>query len=283
MKKFDVCIAFLVAFFWGSNFTAVKLSIIEIPGLLALSLRFLLTAIILLPFITKPKISFAKLYLVSLVFGIFYIGLLYYGMHLGLNTSLTIILIQLNIPFSIIIARIFLKESLTLKTILGVAIAFLGMAVVAGTPHLIGNNVAVFILLLSAFFYAIFNIQSRKLKEIPPSSLLCWTSLISMPHLFMISYFIDGNPIDLMQNLSHIGWASIIYSAAISGALGITLWIYLLQKYPISQVMPFNLLVPFFGISISILLLDEIPSWHIIVGGLITLGGIAVTQVKRLQ
>jgi drug/metabolite transporter (DMT)-like permease len=47
--------------------------------------------------------------------------------------------------------------------------------------------------------------------------------------------------------------------------------------------MPFNLLVPFFGISISILLLDEIPSWHVIVGGLITLGGIAVTQVKRLQ
>jgi len=282
LKRSDIFIAILVAFAWGSNFTAVKLSIIEIPGLLSLSIRFLFTAMLLLPFAPWPKIKFKDLYIASLIFGIFYLGLLYYGLHLGLNTSLTIIMMQLNIPISILIARVVLKEKFTLKAILGIAIAFIGMVVVAGTPHITGNYFAVIVILLSSFFCAAFNIQNRKLKEVPPLSLLCWTSLIATPHLFIASYFIEGNPFELIKGATEILWWAILYSVVVSGIIGISLWIFLLQKYPVHQVLPFNLLVPFFGVAFSIMLLGDVPSWHIFVGGIITLCGIAVTQVRRL-
>lgn len=179
MTRMDILIAILVSFVWGSNFVAVKLTLIEIPGLLALAIRFLLTSLILLPFAPYPKISFSKLYAVSMVFGLLYMGSLYYGMHLGLNTNLTIIMMQLNIPISVLIAKIFLKEESSLKSLIGIGIVFAGMIIVVGTPHLTGNGSAALVIGFSSFFYAIFNIQNRKLKEFSALSLFCWMSLIS--------------------------------------------------------------------------------------------------------
>ena len=282
MKKIDMLIALLVAFAWGSNFIAAKFTIIEVPGFLGLAIRFLMTAIILLPFVPRPKIDFKDLYVASIVFGVFYLGLLYYGLHLGVNTSLAIILMQLNIPISIVIARIVLKENFTLKTVLGVSVAFVGMLVVVGTPQAIGNHSAIMIILFSAFFCAIFNIQSRRLKAVPALSLVCWTSLIASPHLFIISYFIDGNPLELIQGTSYMLWVALLYSVLVASLVGITFWVYLLQKYPVHKVLPFNLLVPFFGVSLSIIFLGEMPSWHVFVGGGMILSGIVITNFKRL-
>lgn len=283
MKKSDILMALLVAIVWGSNFVAIKLTLIKIPGLLSLAIRFLLTALILLPFSKIPKVPFWKLYEVSGVFGILYMGGLYYGMHLGLNTNLTIIMMQLNIPISILIAKILLKEEVNLQALIGIGVAFLGMTIVVGTPHLTGNIFAALIIGMSSFFYAYFNILSRQLKAVPALSLLCWTSLISAPHLFFFSYFLEGNPFDLVKGGGYTLWLATFYSVLISGIFGITAWISLLQRYKIHEVLPYNLLVPFFGCSLSILVLQEIPSWHIIVGGIITLLGIAVTQIKRIK
>lgn len=282
MKKSDIIIAILVAFAWGSNFIAVKFAIIEIPGFLSIAIRFFLGGLILLPFVSRPKVQFGDLYSVSLVFGVFYLGLLYYGMYLGIDTNLAIILMQLNIPIAIIIARLVLKEHFTLSSIIGTIIAFIGSLIVIGTPNLIENNSSFIIIIFSALFCAIFNIQNRKFKEIPVLSLVCWMNLIASPHLFLISYFIDGSPIDLLKGTSHILWISILYSIIIASFLGIGLWVHLLQKYPIYKILPFNLLVPFFGISLSILFLGEIPSWHIFLGGSITICGIAISHIRLL-
>jgi O-acetylserine/cysteine efflux transporter len=282
MKRSDILLAILVAFAWGSNFIAVRFALIEIPGFLSLAIRFLLTAIILLPFVPRPKIDFRDLYSASLIFGVFYLGLLYYAMHLGLNTSLTIILMQLNIPVSVIIARFVLKEHFTLSSIIGTAIAFIGTLIVLGTPQVTGNHLALIVILFSAFFCAIFNIQNRKFQELPALSFVCWMSLISTPHLFLMSYFIEGNPFTLLEGTTYQLWLALFYSVVVASLLGVTFWIYLLQKYPVYKVLPFNLLVPFFGISLSIMFLGDLPSWHIFLGGFITLCGIALNHIRLL-
>jgi O-acetylserine/cysteine efflux transporter len=105
----DICLAILVAFIWGTNYVAMKFTAIEMPGFLSASLRFMLTALILLPFCKRPNISFKNLYFVSITSGA-YIGLIYYSMYLGINTCLGIILMQLNAPFSMFIAKFILNE-----------------------------------------------------------------------------------------------------------------------------------------------------------------------------
>jgi O-acetylserine/cysteine efflux transporter len=282
MRKKDVFLAILVAFIWGSNFTAVKLSLIEIPGFLAIALRFIVTAIILFPFVSKPKNNFREIYFASITFGVFYLGLLYCGMAMGLSTSLSIIITQLYVPISLIIAHIVFKEAFSFRISIGVLVAFCGMFVVVGTPQITGNFAAAVMMLFAAFFCAIYNIQSKKLKAIPALSLVYYANIISAPHVLLISYLVEGNPFELLQGTSYMLWVSLAYSALVAGIAGVGFWIYLLQKYPVYQVAPFNLLIPFFGIGVSIFILGEIPSWHVFLGGVVTLLGIAITNVKRL-
>ncbi len=282
MKKSDILIAILVSFAWGSNFIAVKYTVIEIPGLLSIALRFLMVGLLLMPFVPRPRTNFRDIYSIALVMGVFYLGTLYYGLYLGINTSLTIIVMQLNIPISIIIARFALKEHFTLSSILGVSLAFIGVVIVVGTPQIIGNHIAFMMLIISAIFCAIFNIQSRKLHAIPPLSLLCWSNLIAAPHLLLMSYFIEGNPLELLEGTTNMLWGALIYSVLVASFIGIALWIYLLQTYPIHKVMPFNLLVPFFGVALSILVLGDIPSWHVFLGGGLILSGIAISHARVL-
>lgn len=281
MKKFDIFIAVLVTLFWGGSYIVIKYIVIEIPGLLSIAIRFIITSAILLPFVPRPKTKFRNIYSLALVMGVFYIGLLYYGLYLGMNASLTVIIAQLNIPISIIIARFALKEHFTLSSIIGVSLALIGVLIIVGAPQTIGNYTAFIMLLFSSLFAAIFNIQVRKLGELPPLSLLCWSNLIAAPHLLLISYFIEGNPLQLLEGTTYKAWIAISYTILITGS-GVMLWFRLLQRYPIHKIMPFHLLTPFFGISLSVIFLGELPSWSVLLGGAVILSGVAITQTRIL-
>jgi|GEM_PF-2990277 len=282
MKKLDILAAIAVVMAWGSNYIAVQYSLSELPSFLSLALRMLITGLLLLPFQPRLKINFKDLYIISIIGGVLYLSLLYYGLYLGLNTSLAIIIMQLNIPISFIIARIVLKEHFTRNSIIGIIMAFIGTIVVVGAPHISGNILAFIIVLSSTFFCAVFNIKVRQFKSVPPLAIVCWTSLISAPHLFLISYVMEGNPIPIILNSSHISWGATLYSILFASILCQGLWIYLLQKYPIHKVMPYNLLVPFAGVSLSVVYLGDAPCWHIIIGGIITICGIAVSQARAI-
>ena len=202
MKRVDILAAMITVIAWGSNYVAISYAVSEMPGFLSIGIRLLITSLCLAPFVPIPKIKFKDLYFVSTVFG-GYLGLLYYGLHLGINTSLTIILMQLNIPVSIIIARFMLDEKFTTLSIAGVGIAFMGAMVVVGSPAISGNAQALFFSILSAsVLCALFNVKSRQFNHIPPMSLVCWTSLIAAPQILIASLLLDGNPIFFERNNS---------------------------------------------------------------------------------
>ena len=282
MKKLHILAAILFAFSWGSNYTAVQYVLAEIPGFLALAIRFLITALLLLPFVKKPNIKFGELYAISMVYGFFYMGLLYYGLYLGINTSLTIIIMQLHIPLTVILAYFLFKEHIPITSIIGIVTAFIGMLIVVGKPGAIGSFSALFIILLAAFFSAVFNIQSKKLTKLSPLTIVFWTNLISAPHLFLVSYFLEGNPVELLKNATYFTWLGTAYNVVIASFCGLSLWIYLLQKYPVYKVAPYSLLVPFFGIAISVIMLGDELTWHVIIGGIVTILGVALSNADML-
>lgn len=275
----DVCLAVLIALIWGLNYVAMKLTAIEMPGFLSAAVRFILTAIILLPFATRPKISFNKLYYISVISGA-YIGLIYYSLYLGINTCLGIILMQLNAPFTILIARISLKEEFTLESLIGMGIALIGVITVVGAPSAVGDGFAVFVMLGAAFCCAIFSVKSKESNKVSPLNLIFWTHLIAAPHLFLVSNILDGNSLNYFDNLSNQFWFYLMYSILLSCIFGIAIRIYLLRKYPVHKVVSFNLLIPFFGVISSMIFEKNIPSWHIFVGGAIIMVGIGITQSK---
>lgn len=279
MKKLDILIAIFVTLAWGSNYVVAKLNVQEIPGFLSTAIRFLIIALILLPFVKKPQIKFNKLLITSMIFGL-YISLVYYGLYLGLDSGFSSIIMQLNAPFSIIIARFYLKEPFNFYSTLGTIISFFGAVIVADIHNLNSGFFSLLVLFAAAWLNAAFNVASRELKEVPALSLLCWNSLLAAPLIFLLSYFIEGNPVILLENATYVFWSSLFYTITIASLLGITGWIYLLQNYPIQKVMPFNFLVPLFGVFFSVLILAEKVSWHLIIGGILIISGVALSQLR---
>jgi O-acetylserine/cysteine efflux transporter len=58
------------------------------------------------------------------------------------------------------------------------------------------------------------------------------------------------------------------------------LWYYLMNKYEVSSIVAINLMPPVVAAVSSTWLLGEEMSWEKIVGGLITLFGVAVIQIR---
>jgi O-acetylserine/cysteine efflux transporter len=61
---------------------------------------------------------------------------------------------------------------------------------------------------------------------------------------------------------------------------GVTLglWTLALQRLPASRVAPTLYVLPPLGLLSAWLLLGEVPGWHVIAGGLLILGGVALAQ-----
>lgn len=279
MKFLDILIAIFVSFTWGSNFVVVKLGAAEVPSFITLAIRFFVTAIIILPFVKKPKLPFKELYITSLVFTS-YVSFVYLAIYLGASAKLAVIIMQLNAPLTIILAKFLLGEDFTFNSIIGILLSLVGVIIIIYNPNLESTLISIILLLGGVSLNALFNIQSRKYSKLPPLDSLFWYSLIGTPHLIILSLIFEGNPIDSISGNSYVFWSSVFYSVSMAGILGLTGWIYLLQKYPVHKVMPYNLLVPLFGVSCAILVLKETISIHFIIGGMLIITGVMYSQKK---
>ena len=109
---------------------------------------------------------------------------------------------------------------------------------------------------------------------------------------FLVSWVFEAgqwNALMVAQTPTILG---IFYMGLIASVFGQGLWYRLLPRYQTNQVMPYTLLVPVLGILFGIMFLEETLNWELVVGGLITITGVAViilrcsekvTYAKRLE
>jgi O-acetylserine/cysteine efflux transporter len=60
-----------------------------------------------------------------------------------------------------------------------------------------------------------------------------------------------------------------------------SIWYHLLSTHPVSQVVPFNLLAPLLGVLAAVLLLGEVLTWQKMLGGVLTIGGVAIIIYRQ--
>ncbi|MBH0065082.1 MULTISPECIES: EamA family transporter [Psychrobacter] len=69
-------------------------------------------------------------------------------------------------------------------------------------------------------------------------------------------------------------------SIYISTLIGFVLWPYLLSRNTASKVMPFPLLMPAFGMAISVLLTGKIVTWWKMRAMILVLSGLLLANMK---
>ena len=164
MKTKDILIALLVPVVLGFGFVIAKPAMQYFPPYLLMGMRFTIPALILVWWFPLPKGLYFDLFKVSLIGSALQYGLTYTGLNI-IDASSAILLVQLEVPFGIIIAFFLLKEIPTLKNIVGLVIAFIGVFVLTGAPNLEGKYVGVLLTISGAFTWALGAVMAKPLSK----------------------------------------------------------------------------------------------------------------------
>ncbi len=281
MRWWEYGLCLVVAMLWGCNFVAGKVAMWHFPPMLLTALRFFAVALLLIPFVPVPKGYMRTLLKLSVTLGTLHFALVFQGIYMGLDIPTAVITTQMGVPFSCVLGAIMLQDKLGWRRIFGLVIAFLGMMLVAGTPSVMENWHAFVLVLAGAFFWALSNVQLKKVGAVPILSMLGWTSLMCAPQLLALSLLLEENQWHIVQTAPLQPVLGLLYSVVFSTIVAYGIWYYLLSRHAVSHIVPFSLLIPFFGITSGVLLLNEPLHGLVLLGGVITVAGVSVIVLRR--
>jgi len=274
MKTVDIFIALLVPALLGFGFVIAKPAMQYFPPYLLMGMRFTIPALFLIWWFPLPKGLYFDLFKVSLIGSTLQYGLTYTGLNI-IDASSAVLLVQLEVPFGIIIAFFLLKEIPTIKNIIGLVIAFIGVFILTGAPNLEGKYVGVLLTMSGAFTWALGAVMAKPLsKKIGAFALMTWLCVFSGPMLLLVSLVFDGNPMPYILSANINSWLTVIFLGFFMQPVGYAAWYYVLKKYPINKVMPVLLILPVTGLITSIFLLGEDPPKQVFLGGLVIIFGV---------
>jgi len=172
--------------------------------------------------------------------------------------------------------------------IVGIVIAFIGTAIVLvdkgvrfdedvflGTVIVLGAS-------LAWAFYTVFG-RNLAIKygamHTTSLSMLIGTALY-VPIWILLPVSFDPSPLVIQAGgpTPFENWLQLFYLGVVTSGLGFGLWYYALTKYDAAKVSVFNNLQPVMTTILSFLLFSQVPTPLFVIGGMIALGGVILTQ-----
>ncbi len=272
--------AIAVAVIWGMGFIVAKAAMSHFSPILLMALRFTLTAFCLIWFYRPPPGVFKQLFWISLISAALQYSLTFNGLR-GIDASTAALLVQLEVPFGLLLAWLALGESISGKQAIGILIAFTGAIFIIGEPKLSGDLVYAFLVIAGGFTWAVGQIMIKKLGNLGGFRLISGVSLFAAPQLYIASFLLESDQLLQIQTAPIQAWSAVAYLGLVMTALAYGLWYRLLGLYSVNQVMPFLLLLPVTSVIGGIFFLGETLTLTIAIGGLLAITGVAVITIQR--
>ena len=271
----DTLLASLVPIFLGFGFVIAKPAMEYFPPMLLMGLRFMFAASILVWWFPIPKSYLKKIFIASLIANTLQYTVTYTGLSL-IDASAAVLLVQMEVPFGVIFAYFMLKEKPTLRSIVGIAIAFIGVYILTGSPNLDGKYIGVSLVVIGSGVWALGQVLVKPLsKEINPLALVAWLGLFSGPLLITLSAIFDGNPINYFRAAPFETWMIAIYLGFIMQPITYGCFYYVLKNNPLYKVLPIVTMgIPPTGLLAAIFLLGEQPTKELFIGGAVIIIGV---------
>ena len=271
----DTLIAVLVPIFLGFGFVIAKPAMEYLPPFLLMGLRFTFVALLLVWWFPIPKGYLKRIFFASLIANTIQYSITYTGLDL-IDASAAVLLVQTEVPFGVLFAFFMLKEKPTVRALIGIAIAFIGVYILTGSPNLDGKILGVSLTIIGSAVWALGQVLVKPLsKEINPLALVAWLGLFSGPILIGLSAIFDGNTINYFKNASFESWIIAIYLGFIMQPITYGCFYYVLKRNPLYKVLPIVTMgIPPTGLLAAIFLLGEEPTKELFVGGAIIIIGV---------
>jgi drug/metabolite transporter (DMT)-like permease len=269
--------------FWASAFAAIRAGLAAYaPGHLAL-LRFLVASAALAVYavLTRMRLPAARDLPAMLLMGLLGITLYHVALNYGevtVTAGAASLLIASAPTITALLAALFLGERLKVWGWMGIAVSFLGVALIAFGE---GQGVrfeprALLILLAAASTSLYFIMQKRYLKKynaLQLSAYSIWAgTLLMLVFLPGLVQALPAAPLDATL--------AVVYLGIFPAALAYVAWTYVLSRLPASIAGSFLDLSPVLATLIAWVWLGELPTWLALVGGATSLTGVILVNTQ---
>tara|TARA_S200000501_G_scaffold377152_1_gene434478 strand:- start:2212 stop:3078 length:867 start_codon:yes stop_codon:yes gene_type:complete len=279
----DTLIASLVPIFLGFGFVIAKPAMEDFPPILLMGLRFTFAASILIWWFPIPKGYLLKIFIASLIANTIQYSVTYSGLNL-IDASAAVLLVQTEVPFGVLFAYFMLKEKPSIRSLIGIFIAFIGVYVLTGSPNLENKFLGIFLTILGSGIWALGQVLVKPLsKKLNPLALVAWLALFSGPILILLSNILDGNSIGYIKSAGTNSWLIALYLGFFMQPITYGCFYFVLKNNPLYRVLPIVTMgIPLTGLLAAILLLNEKPTTELYIGGfVILLGVILIVYTKK--
>ena len=281
MSPPHLALILFITLVWGFNYVAGKAGVTELPPILFTGLRFLLLSIILAPFLKLHRGQMLSIVIISLTMGGVHFAIFYMGLAAAHDVSTVAIAGQLGVPFATIMSIIFLNEKVHWKRWAGISTSFIGVMIIGFDPVVFQYLKGLILVILAALVGSVAMIYMRRLENVGMFELQAWIALLSWPVLAPLSLLMEDGQIAAMSQASWSGWGGVLYTVLGTSLIGHTGMYYLLQRYEVTQTAPLTLLSPVWGVIFGVTLLGDTITPRIIIGGVITLIGVAIVSSRQ--
>lgn len=276
----DFLLLCVICFAWGINLPMTKFVVGDVPPLFYAFARFAAIALVLIPFLRPIPKNLGTVFLIAMCIGGGNFALLFLGLQAS-PASAAAITGQLGLPITTILSLLFLGEKVRWRRGLGIALAFVGVIVIAYDPSKIGLSVGLLYIVGSAFIGSVGGIMMKQMQPIPAMNLQAWVGLFSVPPLLLATALLEPNP---LHGIEALGWGPFIgavaFSALIVSVFGHGAYYNLLKKYDVTLLAPLTLMTPVWAVIVGIVFLGEHAAPKLLLGGAITLLGVAMIAMR---
>jgi O-acetylserine/cysteine efflux transporter len=268
---------------WGINNIAAKYMTQHIPPIFTGGLRFAIALVFLFPFIKPPFPDPKRLLLILLLIGPLNAGLIYLGFSMVHSLSAFIVSLQLWVPFTALFAWVILREAMGGLQLIGLIVAFGGIAWMTLSPGAEGDLVGILVGVAASVCWALGTVLVRQMPGLKAFKLQGLTALISVPLMFGAAFMTEKNIVPTVMAAPPMVWVCLVWAAVLStvGATAIMFW--LVQRREPGRIMPYFLLTPLVSSAISVGLMGEVITWQVALGALATLAGVALVALSERQ
>lgn len=288
----------IVAVIWGIAGVVIKYTLGGFSPLTFLIYRFAIATLFAIPLFVITGFNFPKdkkIFGLTLLYGFLTstvtLGLLFFGT--AKTTSIDVNLLSAVAPIMIVVAGvIFLKEQVTQREKIGIAIAFAGTTIALLEPVLRGSdgvggltgNLLVFASVAVGTANAVLAkiLLRNKVDPLFATNLSFIVGFITTLPLVLFFHPLPNilNTIYQTPISYHLG---VFYMALASGTLAYYLWHKAQKTIEIGEVGLFAYLYPVFGTPLSVLWLHEKITTPFIIGALIIAIGVLIAEYKSVN
>lgn len=278
----------IIYFVWASTYVGIAFMVEEIPPHTGSGFRFvtaglLISTLILLTkgpkhlFVDKKQVRnamFIGFILIGLATPLIAVASQYIG------SGLIALLVAMT-PVCVAILRFIFGDKPNWKTVLGISIGIIGVAIlVRPTP---GQGWYTLIPIASTVLWAIGSFWAQKI-ELPKSALTtaAWQTLFGGTCAIGVGFLRGEETLLFFQARELETWVAFFY-ISIMGAIAYSAYAFLLDNAPISLVATYAFVNPVVAVFLGAVLRNELITFTILTGGFIVVLGIALTVLGETK